>query len=229
MLDPRLLEPTLPVPETLRPRSGVSLPGLNRETLDELGRLGWARVGLMVAVIDPSGGIMMLEHNRRAKNAADTLGPLGETSQEAGPVIEQPVGTLFRGFREELVVKRPEDLELWIRSEAGWVINQWPRGDAHPGEFACAISFPIFISDSVRAYLESIPRGTEEIKRLYGFMPAESIQAQPDERLRPGVKDWLGQLAAANLLDPGDNEGLVRVDFSSVYEASLRDIELSGS
>lgn len=216
---------TLMVPEALKPNPDVSLPVLDGEVLSHLREAGWSRVGLMVAVVDSDGAVMMLQHNLRDKNSHGALGPLGETSQESGPIIEQPLQTLYRGVQEELGIQQPADLQMWMFDKGGWVVNQWPRGDGYSGEYACAISFPIFVTDSVRARLLSIPHGTEEIGGLYDFMSPEEIQAMDEDRLRPGVKPWLRQLDEAGLLTPGFSQ-LQEVDFSSIFEASLHDIDL---
>lgn len=219
-------DPSLTVPNALHPTRGRALPELTAEVVEELAQAGWKTVGLMVAFADSEGNIMMLAHNGRDKNEPGALGPLGETSQCSGPIIEQPIETLFRGIQEELGIQRPAELELWMHREDGWIINQWPRGKHYPGEYACAISFPVFMADSVKEYLLSIPHGTEEVGRLV-FLPPEEIFAMPDWALRPGTKDWLKQLQSADLLTPGDKaENITRVSFLQIYGASLKDIEL---
>ncbi|HSX27619.1 MAG TPA: hypothetical protein VLG25_02455 [Patescibacteria group bacterium] len=220
-----LPETQLIVPDALLPNSKQRLPELNSETLALLGEFGWSRVGLMVAFIDSAGNVMMLGHNGRDKNNHGALGPLGETSQQSGPVIEQPIETLFRGIQEELGIQQPSNLEFWMHSRGGWVINHWPRGNDYANQFACAISFPVFINDAVRGHLSSIPHGTEEISSM-SFLSADEILAMDETALRPGVKAWLSQLINADLLNPDQNQKLQKVDFSNIYESSLRDIEL---
>ena len=108
---------------------------------------------------------------------------------------------------------------------AGWVINQWPRGNGYPGEFACAISFPVFLPDSVKEHLLAIPHGTEEVGKI-SFLNQDAILAMEESSLRPGTKQWLNQLGQAGLFDPAQHGTLEQIDFSQIYEASLRDVEL---
>ena len=220
-----LLPPKFSIPESLRPKSNQPLPQLDFETLHQLGEAGWSRVGLMVAFVDSEGQVMLMEHNGRDKNGHGALGPLGETSKSAGPVIEQPLETLYRGIQEELGLERPSELGLWMYREAGWTINRWPRGINYPGQYACAISFPIFVPDAVKTQLLEMPRGTEEIGGI-GFFAASEIDAMDDQCLRPGVRQWLSQLDAEGLLDPSRFGRLEPLDFSPIYASSLKDIEL---
>lgn len=213
------------VPESLKPDNTRPLPTLDIDSLGRLAESGWSRVGLMVAFTDSDGNIMLMNHNRRDKNSQGALGPLGETSKYAGPIIEQPLETLYRGVQEELAVEQPADLGLWMYQAGGWVINQWPRGTSYPGQYACAISFPVFVPDAVKAHLLDIPRGTEEIGGVDFFAPGD-ILGMDDAKLRPGVKQWLTQLETSGLLDPEHFNGLQPVDFSPIYSSALRDIDL---
>lgn len=214
------------VPESLKPRGGVLLPELTYDVIKELGHAGWSRVGIMVAFVDSDGQVMMLAHHQRDKNQDGALGPLGETTRESKPIIEQPLQTLFRGIKEELGVKYPGSLNIEMNQDSSWVINQWPRGNNFPGEFSCAISFPVFITDSVKTSLLAIPHATEETKGL-NFISPEAIMATDDQHLRPGVKSWLHQLEQAGLLTPEQNGSLRKVDFSSIFEASLKDLVIT--
>ena len=219
------VEPDLRIPDSLLSSEDHALPQLTSEVLNELREAGWSRVGLMIALVDSDGDILMLNHNARDKNSHGALGPLGETSQEAGPVIEQPFETLYRGIQEELGIQHPGELDLWMYPHAGWVINHWPRGNDYPNEFACAISFPIFVSDAAKEYLLAIPHGTEEIHGLQ-FIDSATISSMGEDKLRPGVKNWLRQLTDAGLLDPTCRADLERVDFSNLFVASQEDIRL---
>lgn len=214
----------LAVPESLQPSPERQLPLLDMNVLQELSEAGWKRVGIMVAVVDSVNDILMLNHNGRGKNGHGVLGPLGETSQSSGPIIEQPLETLYRGMREELGEERPDTMALRIHRIGGWVINQWPVGTAHPGEFACAISFPVFINDAVRAALHARNLGTKEVAGAQ-FMSVEQIESCDPEDLRPGVHEWLGAIVDSGLLESGES-ALTTVDFTSLYATSLQDIEL---
>lgn len=220
------LEPLLRVPDSLKPRDDLVLPALTLEVVDELRAAGWSRIGILVAFVDTDGNIMMLEHNGSAKNSLGELGPLGETTQYSGPIIEQPKQTLFRGIQEELGIQYPTGLDLSAHQNGGWAINQWPGSSRHPGQIACGISFPIFLTDAVKDYLLSIPHGTEEISNIR-FMPPDQIMNTPDGQLRNGVKAWLSQMQQARLLELGQYGYLGAVDFSGLYEASLQDLDLT--
>jgi hypothetical protein len=138
MHTPEIVLPSeeLKVPDSLLPSQGKTLPHIDLETLEELRANSWKRLGIMVPFIDSDMNLMMLKHNGRDKNSHGALGPLGETSQHSGVIIEQPLETLFRGMVEELGVERPQDLDLWMHGEAGWMIHQWPHGINAPGEYS---------------------------------------------------------------------------------------------
>jgi len=179
----------------------------------------------MVALADEATGeIAMISHVGRDKNKPNALGPLGETSQQAGPVIEQPLETLYRGIGEELGIKEPQSLGLRIAKSEGWVINQWPRGINYPEEYACAISFAAFMPRGLLQHLVAGPHGNDEANGLRAMHP-EVVMQTAEEHLRPGVKGWLAQLQRGMLLDP-DARPLVEVDFSGVYQTALQDIDL---
>lgn len=216
---------TLNIPENLLPSTGKMFPSLDLETLDELKTYGWQRVGILSVFVDSDMNIMMLKHNGRDKNKNGALGILGETSQHSGPVIEQPIETLFRGIDEELGVSRPQDLDLWTHKEKGWVINQWPLGINAPGKFACGIAFPVFLTDTAKNQLLGFKHGTDEIQGIE-FMPHHLIREIDDSEIRPGVKDLLEQMDAAGLLMPDIDTPLSPLDFSTLYRASLQDIDL---
>ena len=218
-------EPQLVVPGALQPQPGLILPQLTFDTLEELRNNGWSTLGTMVALTDPSGDVMLLEHKGRGKNLSGAWGPLGETSQRSDSDIEQPIETLFRGIQEELGVQYPKELNLSVRPSGGWVINQGPRGNDQRDKYVCAISFPIFIPSSTRAYLESFTHGSEEISDLR-FVAPDDIMAMDEESLRPGVKGWLSQLISTGLLVRGTHEPIQLLDFSEVPDASLYDVQL---
>lgn len=219
------VELSLAIPDSLIPHNDTFLPSLDHTTLIDLQEKGWATVGLMAALINTDGNILMLRHNGRDKNDHGALGPLGETSKQSGPVIEQPLETLLRGLGEELGVEEPADLNLWMRSRGGWVVNQWPRGKNYPDQFACALSFPVFMTDDTVAHLLSVPHANEETSGLE-FMAPSTILDMDESELRPGVKPWLRQLMVGGLLNENRYASLQKVDFSRIYESSLRDIEL---
>jgi hypothetical protein len=227
MHTPEIVLPSeeLKVPDSLLPSQGKTLPHIDLETLEELRANSWKRLGIMVPFIDSDMNLMMLKHNGRDKNSHGALGPLGETSQHSGVIIEQPLETLFRGMVEELGVERPQDLDLWMHGEAGWMIHQWPHGINAPGEYSCAITFPVFVTDVTKYRLLSQERKSEEVHSIE-FLPPPAIKAMDKALLRPGIDDWLSHVEATKLLMPGIDTPLKRIDFSELYRASLQDIEL---
>lgn len=204
----------------------TDLPTLNPELLSELRAAGWKRVGIMVAILDSVGDILMLSHHARRKNHQDMLGPLGETTQQFGTRIEQPLETLYRGIQEELMVGRPEELMLRMPAHNAWVANNWPRGTAHPGEFSYAISFPVLIDDSIRERVTGNTHSGPEICAGQ-FMSPECIANTPSAQLRPGVVEWLAQLQSADLLTPKPSDTVViPFDTPLLYSAPGTDINL---
>ena len=218
--------PTLTIPDSLMPQPGLLLPALSEEILQELSDAGWSRVGIMVAFLDPEGRIFMLEHRGRDKNAMGALGPMGETSQRSGPIIEQPIETLVRGVTEEIGHPRPAELGFYSHTDSSWIVNTWPTGTDYPGQYSCAISFPVFLSDETARLFAEMQPGNTEISGARGFLYPDEILDLDDEYLRPGVKAWVEQLASADLLHTDPNQSLQPIDFSHVYHTSLEDIAL---
>lgn len=226
---------TLRVPHSLRPETGAFLPDLSRDTLAELAQYGWQRIGIMVAIVDTDGRILMQNHNGRDKNTHSALGPLGETSSQSHPYIEQPLWTLYRGIIEELGVDNPDELGLLMHAQGGWTVNQWPRGMKYPGEFACALSIPVFLDDYGKRTLTRAFTKTQEVND-YSFMHPADILQTDDLLLRPGVKPWLQQIESTELLDPFSRGNLQRLTFYEMYQAQdnvygpiLKDIDLQCS
>lgn len=219
-------EAILGIPERLHPRGESMLPTLDFEVLARLGELGWKRVGLMVAFVDEEGALMIIEHNKTDKNNQGDLGPLGETTKGQEPYIEQPNETLFRGIREELGVVQPQTLDLSMPRGGKWTVNQWPCGRDYPGDFACAISFPVFIGDPAKERLLSRRVGTDETCGIQFMLPS-TIFDTDDSVLRPGVKPWLQQMIDTNLLACPAEDQLQALDFTNLFPSALHDIELS--
>ena len=217
---------TLAVPTELQPSPQRQLPEITSETLDRLQEAGWFGVGLLVALVDTDGSVLMLEHHARDKNLEGMLGLLSETSKISRPIIEQPMQTLFRGFKEELGKDNPNSMGLSMHQAGGWVINQWPHGVNRPDMFACGISFPVFVDDETREDILRIEHNGEEVGAAE-FMDPAIVLEMDDTMLRPGIKPLLTQLGTAGLLSSGaDFGGLVPVSFNDVFEASFTDIRL---
>lgn len=215
------------IPDALKTTNSEILPQLTPEILNDLHDYGWSTVGLIATLVAPDGSLLLLQHKGRSKNAPGTWGPLSETSQASDTMIEQPVETLFRGIQEELAIRRPGDLSLWVRPQ-GWVINKWPRGDQYPGEYGCGISIPIFISEATKQLLELSQPSTAETSGLR-FMSRASIKSG-EYPLRAGVENWLTQLEDTGLLERSKTERLQYLDLSSAHTAPyinfLRAIDL---
>lgn len=215
----------LAIPQILQPVSGRELPPLSYGTVAELTEAGWSRVGLLVPLITRAGKLLVLKHNESDKANAGMLGPLGETSKAALPDVEQPMETLDRALREELGVREPKTLGLRIRSEAGWFTHAWPRGIQYPGEYACAISPPVYVPPLAENVLLSRNHGNEEICGL-DAMSVEEIVATPTDQLRPGFPQWLAKLEGSGFLQwPAESESRI-LDFSTVFPSMLADLDL---
>ncbi|MCA9329403.1 hypothetical protein KDA11_02070, partial [Candidatus Saccharibacteria bacterium] len=115
----------LNIPNELQNSANQLLPELNKDVLNKLAVYGWQQVGIMVAIIDSAGGMLMLNHRVSAKCPRNILGPLGETTQQTKQSIEQPAATLLRGFKEELDLT-PNHNSMYIPTANGWHINAWP-------------------------------------------------------------------------------------------------------
>lgn len=217
--------PELVIPDVLQPAPGLILPPLSFETVTELREAGWSRVGLLVPLITHAGRLLILKHNKSDKADEGMLGPLGETSKEALPVIEQPLETLERGLREELGVKEPAHLGIKMRAESGWFTHAWPRGVNYPGEYACAISPAVYVPELAESALLSRKHGNEEICGLAVMTPEEVLDTA-EHRLRPGMPDWITKLCESGFMHwPHESESRI-LDFSSVFSAGLVDLDL---
>lgn len=181
------------VPLEIQCQYDTSLPALSPEVLGSLTAAGWQRVGIMAAIVDSAGDVMMLHHRAGEKCPAGALGPLGETSQQNDSTIEQPSATLLRGLQEEIGLTVAPS-ELFIPSRRGWHINAWPHGHNNPNEFSAAISFPVFINDSLRRAITSNTSSSTEISGRRSFMSPDAVLGQPDDKLRLGVRSWLNGL-----------------------------------
>lgn len=205
-LQHRLDHRALPVPTELQPSHDKHLPAITAATIQELRRTGWTDIGIMVPIIDTDGRILMQQHNGRAKNRCNALGPLGETIKTPGGIPEQPLQALYRGLVEEQNISHPEDIPFHTIATGGWVINRWPKGLAYPGVINCAIVFPLYLDDYGKHQLLSLSRLPSKEIIDASFMSPSEIDGMPDTALRDGVKPWLHQAAQAGLLDPTPHE-----------------------
>jgi hypothetical protein len=176
------------------------LPEPSVDDVRALRAAGWARMGIVTAIIDKSGRIMMLEHEESDKTPQGALGPLAETAQyartESGIVIETTSQTLSRAIAEELAIDDPASLDLRAKRVGAWTLNQWPVGVAHGGQWAMAVCPVVHIGRrSKRELLEGFA-GAEEIKAIR-FMDPHDIVAH--SLTRPGTREWVRDVMASGL------------------------------
>jgi hypothetical protein len=219
------------VPDCLRAEStDCMLPSLQSEDLSYIKDAGWARVGIVAAVMDERHHLLMLKHKQSAKTTEGMLGPLAETAQVTkanGNInIETTAHTLSRAVFEELGVIEPSTLELRARRVGAWTINRWPVGVNHDGQIGLAVCPVVHIGSGEREMLMDTFSETEEITAI-DFMDMEDVAA---ERLvRPGTHAWLHDIVASNLHsvpvterepidfpDPSPLQGAVDIKFKDI-------------
>ena len=207
------------------------LPLLPPDIKQSITSLGWVGIGIMVALVNEDGKVILLRGRQTPKYQAGTLGPLGETSKQVEstdanipPLIEQPLSTLYRGITEELGLTEPENLSLRIKRKQAWRINKWPRGDSYPNEWNCAISFAVHVSKDVEELIRTIEPHNDEIMGV-DMLSVDAILEDIPGNYRQGTQDWLGQLVVAGLLQ-GNDRDLATIDFSSVT-LGTKDIQVT--
>jgi hypothetical protein len=182
-------------------------PAGSATDLTEMKQAGWARLGIVAAVVDDRQQLLMLTHQASAKSPHQALGPVAETTQRAREgrdvQIESTAHTLSRAILEELGVRDPSSLLLTARRAGAWALNRWPVGIRHPGQSALAVCPIVHIGAEAREQLLDTFTGTEEIQSI-AFMDPAAIVAH--DNLRPGVHDWLNDIAATGQLDVAGSE-----------------------
>jgi hypothetical protein len=177
------------------------LPVISPEDLTTVRVSGWARVGIVAAIIDDRDRLLMLDHHPNDKLAESALGPLAETSQafrdEGNLHIESAVQTLARGIREELGLADPGTLDLQAQPVGAWITSTWPVGDRHEQQQALAICPIVHIGPRQREALLDTFKPTEEIQAVRFINPADIVA---EHRTRPGTAAWLGNVMASRLL-----------------------------
>lgn len=219
-------------PNTLRPEYAEAMfptPGVG--DLQELKKAGWVRFGIVAAILNTEGDILLLEHTRSSKNPDGALGPLAETAQLYNAngtwEVETITQTLHRAFREELGAQRPEDLDLRARRIGAWAINDWPVSGRHEDRTAFAICPVVQVSDETAARLEGFCR-TAEIK-VARFVDPEEIPHLSN--LRPGTIPWLQSIIVEGLLY-SSAQACASVDFRQIKsspngrDANLKELAL---
>jgi len=143
-----LKKPVLEIPPCLQPGNCQDFPDLLPEDLSLLRGLGWSRVGVVAAIINPAGDILTLENQPDGdKILATQYGVLSETSRIYGTRIEGPAETVARCMKEELGVN-PAQITTYVPTKNPYLIHQWPVGGKHKGEYALAICPLIVVGDS---------------------------------------------------------------------------------
>lgn len=192
----------LTVPETLQPESAYSmLPAPSVDDLRALKAAGWSRMGVIAAIFDRAGNVLMLEHKGAEKTPDGALGPLAETSQIArfpwgSIVVESAAHTLSRGIHEELGVDDPSAIELRSKRYGGWTLSPWPVGVSNNGEQAIAICPVATIDDETKSMLLDGFAENEEIKRI-AFMTPDDVRVS---MTRPGTDRWLTNVMSSGLI-----------------------------
>jgi hypothetical protein len=191
------------------------LPEPSIDDVRALGAAGWARLGIVAAVMDGGGRIMMLEHKASDKTPDGALGPLAETTQfthtETGIVIESTAHTLARAIKEELAIADPNDFELYAKKIGAWTLNNWPVGIGHNGQRALAICPVVHISRRSRRELIDTFAGTEEIRAITFMEPHDIVT---HALTRSGTSEWVNDIMASGLAD-SYNRQLSRVALPS--------------
>jgi hypothetical protein len=200
--------PKLAVPNRFLPEQATEMfPAGKATDLTEMKRAGWARLGIVAAVVDDRQQILMLAHRASAKSPHQALGPLAETAQRAregrGIQVESTAHTLSRAILEELGVRDPASLRLTARMAGAWAINRWPVGIRHPDQSALAVCPVVHIGAEGREQLIDTFAGTEEIEAIAFMDPGDIVT---HDNLRPGVYDWLSDIAASGQLDANGSE-----------------------
>ncbi len=206
-------------PDCFRPQTAESMfPAVKGTDLSRLKQAGWARLGIVAAVVDPASNILMLKH-RPSDKISDTAcwGPLAETThviQANGRVIaEDTAQTLARSLAEELEVAKPELLGLTARRIGAWALNAWPVGVSYQGQEAFAVCPVVHVSRDGKGFLMDTFDGSEEIADIEFWAPDDIIDAN---NTRNGTRQWLVDINRSGLITPARaGEGLVPVTLPS--------------
>ena len=191
---------------------GIELPTISAFRLLGLHKAGIKRYGIMAALINSNGEMLLVEHAESDKRSLGELGPLGETSlmtthrDEKGALkcldIEPTANTLLRGIKEELGITVQADA-LSVSRGYEFFDTRWPVGKSYPGHIG-AIRCPItFVKDEVADQILLQPPNSEIIGR--SFMPIDALKDdvrtdayEETRRYRPGMVQWLHNVIMVN-------------------------------
>lgn len=192
---------TLAMPPELLPDALRRLPTFDAELFSQLGRSGYAGVGVVPAVLertdvadDPT--VLMLHHHEHD----NALGLLSETVKGDDSGIESPEDTASRAFGEEIGLHDVAELGLMMPARGGWVAIQALKNRKIPGKYLLGIVFPLFTS-TVR--LEEIIEQTAETPEIgtARAMQLTDVLKTDDRLLRAFAKPALWALGAAGLYE----------------------------
>ena len=224
-LEPDQLEPSftlqdrlraLPVPEALRPDLvEASLPAPSMTDLAQLKEGGWSRFGIVAAVTNEKGEVLMLEHVASPKTPEGSLGPLAETAVyrrngQNGWEVETVAETLRRSLQEEMGIEQPETIGLATLPRGSWTLDCWPVGGAFIDSYAFAVCPVVLVPRESESFFRRFVN-TPEIRRA-AFIPLEEILAAPSQALREGTQDWALSIQASRLIS--QRTGFTPLEFS---------------
>lgn len=207
-----------------------AFPALSAGELRHLKEEDWFTVGIVAAVFNERGDMLVLEHKGSEKNADGALGLLAETSKVKLPsgdathpeiIVEQPLETFQRGLSEELGIGDPFDLHFYFQPEAPWAAYQWPVGVKYPNEFAYAICPIVFLKDGKD--LEPRIVAGDEIQSVR-FMPASEIMQEPN--VRPGTHGLVQTVMDALISGSGDQLSYLELPQSRFSDENSVDVKL---
>ena len=203
--EPEIWLPTVPRPELplgLVQPPAAEFPSFSHEDLRRIKAEGWARVGVVSAIIRESdGNILMLEHKKSVepgKTPEGALGVMSETSRADLARVETTIDTIHRAVQGELGLEYPSQLELKAYATTPWIYTSWVVGANHEDQHALAVSIGLVVPDEHAARINPFINSTE-IRRAH-FQPVE--KAMNMRNLRPGVAKWIETMQREGMLDP---------------------------
>jgi hypothetical protein len=197
-----ILQTPSTIPDGLDPAHATGmLPGLTVDDLAAIQAAGWSRIGIVAAVADPEGRLLMLEHHGNNKIKDGALGPLAETTHISWvgdtPHVEDPAMTFARGLREELGIADPAALGLRAQAAGAWVVNRWPIGGVYHEQYALAVAPIAHIGSAACKKILTSFKPTDEIDGIRFMPPADIVRIR---NIRPGTVEWLGDVIASGQL-----------------------------
>lgn len=161
--------------------------------LHDLHRAQFHRTGIIAALINPEGKILMLEHEETQKTKAGMWAPLGETAKvvanpQSDAHIEPSIVTVLRGIREEIGLELQAS-ELRTSAQPGFQ-TIWPvgmfEGKPHDGH-THAYTPVLHVSESVANRLVQEMQPNEEVAAAQ-WVSFEQVATRA--LCRPGLQYW---------------------------------------